>query len=84
MSDEPEADLKLEIAHLLLIDIVGYSQLLVNEQVARLRQLNNAVRGCESFRAAEAANKLIRLPTGDGWRFCFFRVRKSRLNVRCN
>jgi len=72
MSAEPEPDLKLEIAHILLLDIVGYSRLLVNEQVESLRELNKIVRNCSSFRAAEAAEKLIRLPTGDGMALLFF------------
>ncbi len=72
MSAEPEQDLKLEIAHILLLDIVGYSRLLVNEQVEGLRELNKIVRSCSSFRAAEAAEKLIRLPTGDGMALLFF------------
>jgi TolB-like protein/class 3 adenylate cyclase/Tfp pilus assembly protein PilF len=66
-------DLKLEIAHLLLIDVVGYSKLLVNEQIELLQQLNQIVRGTESFRTAEASGKLIRVPTGDGMALLFFR-----------
>jgi len=72
MSEETEQDLKLEIAHLLLLDIVGYSRLLVNEQVERLRELNKIVRSCHSFKAAEAAEKLVRVPTGDGMALLFF------------
>src|SRR6266576_3376558 len=63
---EPErnvsADLALEIAHVLLIDVVGYSKLLVNEQIELLQNLNQIVRVTESFRAAEATGKLIRVP----------------------
>ncbi len=44
---EPTPDLKLEIAHLLLIDVVGYSKLLVNEQIELLQELNQIVRGTE-------------------------------------
>jgi class 3 adenylate cyclase len=69
---EIEQELSLEIAHLLLIDIVGYSRLLVNEQIETLRQLNTIVRSCDCFRAAETAGKLIRLPTGDGMALLFF------------
>jgi len=58
---EPTLDLPLEIAHLLLIDVVGYSKLLVNEQIELLQELNQIVRGTESFRAAETRGKLIRL-----------------------
>ena len=70
---EPTLDLPLEIAHLLLIDVVGYSKLLVNEQIELLRELNRIVRSTECFRAAEASGKLIRVPTGDGMALLFFR-----------
>jgi len=70
---EPTTDLPLEIAHLLLIDVVGYSKLLVNEQIELLQELNQIARSTESFRAAEATGELIRLPTGDGMALFFFR-----------
>src|SRR5436305_12495906 len=73
MSVEPNADLQLEIGYLLLIDVVGYSKLLVNEQVELLQELNQIVRSTPSFRNAEATGKLIRLPTGDGMALVFFR-----------
>ena len=66
MSGETSRDLKLEIAHVLLIDIVGYSKLLHNEQSEVLRELNEIVRNTEQLRAADAAGALLRLPTGDG------------------
>jgi len=69
---EPTRDLSLEIAHLLLIDVVGYSKLLVNEQIEVLQELNRIVRNTESFHAAEANEKLIRVPTGDGMALLFF------------
>ena len=69
----PASDLQLEIGHLLLIDVVGYSKLLVNEQIELLQELKQIVRGTESFRAAEASEKLIRVPTGDGMALVFFR-----------
>jgi TolB-like protein/class 3 adenylate cyclase/Tfp pilus assembly protein PilF len=69
---EPTPDLQLEIAHLLLIDVVGYSKLLVNEQIELLQELKQIVRSTESFRAAEARNELIRVPTGDGMALVFF------------
>jgi serine/threonine-protein kinase len=65
-------DLPLEIAHLLLIDVVGYSKLLVNEQIEILQELNQIVRNTECFRAAEASGKLSRVPTGDGMALLFF------------
>jgi len=72
MSAELPSDLELEIAHLLLIDVCAYSKLLVNDQVESLQQLNRIVRSTECFRAAEAKDKLIRLPTGDGMALLFF------------
>jgi TolB-like protein/Flp pilus assembly protein TadD len=70
---EPTPDLTLEIAHILLIDVVGYSKLLVNEQIELLQQLNQIVRSTECFRAAESTGKLTRVPTGDGMALLFFR-----------
>ena len=70
---ETKQDLQLEIAHILLIDVVGYSKLLVNEQIEVLQELNRIVRNTKSFRAAEANNKLIRVSTGDGMALLFFR-----------
>jgi TolB-like protein/class 3 adenylate cyclase/Tfp pilus assembly protein PilF len=72
-SPKPDADLQLEIAHLLLIDIVGYSRLLVDEQIEALQELSRIVRSTEAFRAAEARGQLIRVPTGDGMALIFFR-----------
>jgi TolB-like protein len=81
MSAELPPDLELEIAHLLLIDVVGYSKLLVNDQIESLQQLNRIVRGTDCFRAAEAKDKLIRLPTGDGMALLFFETPEQP--VRC-
>ena len=69
---ELNPDLRLEIAHVLFIDIVGSSKLLTNEQSELLRELNQIVRSTEQFRAAEAADKLMRLPSGDGMALVFF------------
>src|SRR6266540_6946877 len=71
-SAETKRDLPLEIAHLLLIDVVGYSKLLVNEQIELLQELNQIVHGTDAFRAAEASGRLIRLSTGDGMALLFF------------
>jgi TolB-like protein/class 3 adenylate cyclase/Tfp pilus assembly protein PilF len=70
---EPTPDLPFEIANILLIDLVGYSKLLVNEQIELLQELNRIVRNSECFRAAETAGKLTRVPTGDGMALLFFR-----------
>jgi TolB-like protein len=61
----------LEIGHVLFIDIVGYSKLLITEQSELLRKLTTAVAETEQFRVAEADGKLIRLPTGDGMALVF-------------
>jgi TolB-like protein/Tfp pilus assembly protein PilF len=73
MSAELKPDLQLEIAHLLLIDVVGYSKLLVNEQIELVQELNQIVRTTACFQAAEKNGKLIRVPTGDGMALVFFR-----------
>ena len=80
-SAEPPSDLQLEIGHLLLIDVVGYSKLLVNEQIELLHELNRVVRETQTFRAAEASDKLIRVPTGDGMALLFYRSPEEP--VRC-
>src|SRR5437868_3953942 len=66
-----EADVKFEIGHVLFIDIVGYSKLLIHEQTERLQRLREIARATEQFRAAEAEGKLLRLPTGDGGALVF-------------
>ncbi len=81
MSLERKVDLHLEIAHVLLIDVVGYSKLLVNEQIELMQELNQIVRGTECFRMAEASGKLIRMPTGDGMALLFFHSPEEP--VRC-
>jgi eukaryotic-like serine/threonine-protein kinase len=60
------SDVKFEIGHVLFIDIVGYSKLLINQQSEQLETLKTIVRGTEQFKKAEAEGKLLRLPTGDG------------------
>jgi TolB-like protein/class 3 adenylate cyclase/Tfp pilus assembly protein PilF len=74
-------DLPLEIAHVLLIDVVGYSKLLVDEQIEFLKELNQIVRNTECFRAAELKGKLIRVSTGDGMALLFFQSPEEP--VRC-
>ena len=72
MSTETQQEERLEIAHVLFIDIVGYSKLLTNEQRARQQELNRVVRETGQFRTAEAEGKLVRIPTGDGMVLAFF------------
>ena len=71
MGDEQKSKLRLEIAHVLFIDIVGYSKLRINEQSAQIDTLRDIVRGTEQFHAAEAEGKLLRLPSGDGGALAF-------------
>src|SRR5882724_3368403 len=78
---EPAPDLEPEIAHLLSIDVAGYSKLSNNEQIELLQQLNQIVRSTECFRSAEASGKLNRVPTGDGMALLFFRSPEEP--VRC-
>jgi adenylate cyclase len=70
MADEQKAK-RLEIGHVLFVDIVGYSTLLTDEQSEALQELNQIVRGTEAAREAEAADGLTVLPTGDGMALVF-------------
>ena len=72
MSTEVNSNLQLEIGHVLFIDVVGYSKRLIDDQRELQQQLNEIVRGTGQFRTAEAAGKLVRLPTGDGMALVFF------------
>src|SRR5438552_2887019 len=72
MSAEVKKEIQLEIAHVLFIDIVGYSKLSMNEQRAAVDELNHAVRASDEFRKAEAADRLIKIPTGDGMALVFY------------
>src|SRR5437588_1385837 len=71
MPDEQKTQLRLEIAHVLFMDIVGYSKLLIDEQSEALQELNAIVRNTDAARTAEAAGQLIILPTGDGMALVF-------------
>src|SRR4051794_3957734 len=71
MSPDSSSEVKFEIGHVLFIDIVGYSKLLINEQSEQIQALTEIVRGTEQFRLAEAQGKLMRLPTGDGGALVF-------------
>jgi TolB-like protein/Tfp pilus assembly protein PilF len=68
---EVKKAIQLEIGHVLFIDIVSYSKLLITEQSEQLQTLKEIVRATEQFRIAEAAGKLLRLPTGDGGALVF-------------
>src|SRR5204862_3511682 len=71
MPSEHSSDVKFEIGHVLFIDIVGYSKLLINEQSEQIQKLKQIVRSTEQFRLAQAEGKLLRLPTGDGGALVF-------------
>src|SRR5438876_2349543 len=71
MPSEHSSDVKFEIGHVLFIDIVGYSKLLINEQSEQIQKLRQIVRATGQFRLAEAEGKLRRLPTGDGGALVF-------------
>jgi len=71
MADEPKSKRRLEIAHVLFIDIVGYSKLRTTEQSTQIQKLREIVRDTEQYRTAEAEGKLLRLPTGDGGALVF-------------
>ena len=81
MSTEVKKEIQLEIAHVLFIDMVGYSKLLINQQRELLDTLNRFVPETEQFRSAEAAGKLIKIPTGDGMALVFYTSPEAP--VRC-
>src|SRR5206468_5421763 len=72
MSVEIKKEIQLEIAHVLFIDIVGYSKLSINDQHAAVEELNRIVRASEQFQQAEAASRLLKIPTGDGMVLVFY------------
>ena len=72
MPPEVKQEIELEIAHVLLTDIVSYSKLPVDEQRALIERLNEIVRGTDEFQAAEGAGRLIKIPTGDGVALVFY------------
>jgi TolB-like protein/class 3 adenylate cyclase len=73
VSAEAKREIELEIAHVLFLDIVGYSKLSINEQHARIQELNEIVRESEQFRKAEAASRILKIPTGDGMALVFYK-----------
>ena len=73
MPAEVKKEIELEIAHVLFLDIVGYSKLSVNEQHARVDELNGIVRLSEQYQKAEAANRILKIPTGDGMALVFYK-----------
>src|SRR5438876_5258417 len=72
MSAEIKREIQLEIAHVLFIDIVGYSKLSINQQSAVIDELTNLVRRSDQYQRVEAASRLIKIPTGDGMALAFY------------
>ena len=72
MSIQSKNEIQLEIAHVLFIDVVGYSKLSISDQHAAVEELTRIVRGSEQFQRAEAASRLTRIPTGDGMVLVFY------------
>src|SRR5205814_3205782 len=72
MAAKLKSDPHLAIGHVLFMDVVGYSKLLVNEQREVMHQLNQVVRKTAQFRKSDARGKLISIPSGDGMALVFF------------
>src|SRR5437773_1463766 len=72
MAPEITKEIQLEIAHVLFIDIVGYSKLSVKDQHAAVEQLNQIVRASEQFQRADSAGRLLKVATGDGMALVFY------------
>src|SRR5437016_1627768 len=81
MSVESKKEIQLEIAHVLFIDIVGYSKLSINEQHSAVDELTQIVRATEQFQKAEASERLIKIATGDGVALVFYTSPEAP--VRC-
>src|SRR6059058_856977 len=81
MSTQTKKEIALEIAHVLFIDIVGYSKLSINDQHAAVEELNQVVRASDQFQKAEATERLIKIATGDGMALVFYTSPEAP--VRC-
>jgi TolB-like protein/class 3 adenylate cyclase/Flp pilus assembly protein TadD len=81
MGAELKKEIQLEIAHVLFIDIVGYSKLSINEQHAAVDELTQIVRATEQFQKAETTERLIKIATGDGMALVFYTSPEAP--VRC-
>ena len=80
MAAEIKREVKLEIVHVLFLDIVGYSKALTDEQQELVDRLNQVVRGSEEFQKAAAADRLIKIPTGDGMALIFYNSPEQPVN----
>src|SRR5437879_8966536 len=81
MSPEIKKEIELEIAHVLFIDIVGYSKLSINEQREAVDELTQTVRATDQFQKADSSERLIKIATGDGMALVFYTTPESP--VRC-
>jgi TolB-like protein/Flp pilus assembly protein TadD len=81
MAAEAKKEVALEIAHVLFVDIVGYSKLSINEQNAGVDELTQIVRATDQFQKAEASERLIKIATGDGMALVFYTTPEAP--VRC-
>jgi serine/threonine protein kinase/TolB-like protein/Tfp pilus assembly protein PilF len=81
MAADEKKEIQLEIGHVLFIDIVGYSTLSINEQHATVDELTQIVRATDQFQKAEAADRLIKIPSGDGMALVFYTSPEAP--VRC-
>src|SRR5436190_2451402 len=80
MTAEIKREVKLEIVHVLFLDIVGYSKALTDEQQELIDRLNQVVRGSEEFQKAASADRLIKIPTGDGMALIFYNSPEQPVN----
>src|SRR4029078_12096962 len=80
MATETRREVKLEIVHVLFLDIVGYSKALTDEQQELLDRLNQVVRGSVEFQEASAADRLVKIPTGDGMALIFYNSPEQPVN----
>jgi TolB-like protein len=81
MSADSSSDFEMEIAHVLFIDVVGFTRLLINDQGDVLNELNRIIRQTSAFQSAESAGKLVRLPAGDGMALAF--LTQPEAPVKC-
>ena len=80
MATEIKREVKLEIVHVLFLDIVGYSKSLTDEQQELIDRLNQVVRGSDEFQKAASADRLIKIPTGDGMALIFYNSPEQPVN----
>src|SRR5438270_4262679 len=80
MAAEIKREVKLEIVHVLFLDIVGYSKCLTDEQQGLIDQLNRIVRSSDEFQKAASVDRLIKIPTGDGMALIFYNSPEQPVN----